>query len=86
MEGNGRLSLIVGGFVLTCLGAAVIAVLSLTSEKGIFTKSGTRWWHAFRTSRGCFRGHPSGWRERRSAASVGSASKAATQNDHSESC
>ena len=36
MDSNRRLSLIVGAFVIVSLGALALAILSLTSEKGIF--------------------------------------------------
>jgi phospholipid/cholesterol/gamma-HCH transport system substrate-binding protein len=41
MERNGRLSLVVGAFVIACLGAFAVAVLSLSSEKGIFVEQYT---------------------------------------------
>ena len=36
MDGNRRLSLVVGAFVLTAAGAAVVAILSLSSQQGIW--------------------------------------------------
>ena len=38
MNSNRRLSLIVGAFVIVSLGALAVAILSLTSEKGIFVE------------------------------------------------
>lgn len=37
MERSGQLSLVVGAFVLACLVATMVTILSLTAEKGIFT-------------------------------------------------
>jgi phospholipid/cholesterol/gamma-HCH transport system substrate-binding protein len=37
MEGSRRLSVVVGGFVIVCLGLFAAAILSLSKESGIFT-------------------------------------------------
>ncbi len=38
MEGSRRLSVVVGGFVIVCLGLFAAAILSLSKESGIFAE------------------------------------------------